>query len=203
MSQSAAVPTTKQISLQQPLKLSETVSGINSLLLIDWSLEEDEDDDEDDSSFSISDLPFPAPTTFFSLCWLTTLIIYKSLSLFTGTPGWIYLAQLCHNIVPTVDSIPAPGLNQRTLLPYRFFTSLKFWASRFSCLVFFISPWNRLSWPSVSFWVHVNTVYCIVSYRMFNDTFCVRQFLILIINLLSLTAWCRPALNISECCARI
>jgi len=96
----------------------------------------------------------------FSLCLLTTFIIYNSLILSPPAQNLYLLPQ----IFPTIDFLPASRLAPRTLWLDRFF-----WAPCFLCYSFlhycfsFLVLCGRLSWLFFSFWAHINIVHRIVS----------------------------------------
>ena len=69
-------------------------------------------------------------------------------------------------IFPTIDSLPASGLTPRTLRLEWFFWASRFFVFSFYPITIFVSLFRcgRLNWIYVSFWVHVNIVYRIVSH---------------------------------------
>ena len=97
----------------------------------------------------------------FSLCQLTTLTNRNSVSLSLPAQE-LPLSQT----FPTIDSLPAPGLNPQALLLTVSSEYLGWFLFLVSSLLFFRSvPCGRLSWLYVSFWAHVNIVHHIISYR--------------------------------------
>jgi len=82
----------------------------------------------------------------FSLCQLTTLTIHNSRSL-SLPPQNLPLSQ----IFPTVDSLPASGLTQRTSRPDRFFWASPFFVFSLFIILLCLVPCGRLSWLFVSF----------------------------------------------------
>jgi len=97
----------------------------------------------------------------FSLCQLTTLTIHPSLSFNPGSKPTSFTNLSHHRL--------SSGLRTDST---DFIIDRFFWAPRFLFLVFFsflffhLVPCRKSTWLFVSFWVHVNIVHRIISYRI-------------------------------------